>query len=104
MVVTTPRKKIEILIDRPLMKRLRQITKDVEISGYTVFNAIGGEGGQGRWRDDQVTGGAGSKVLFMSILTDEKATEFLTAIEPLLDEYGLLVAISTVEVIRADRF
>ncbi len=104
MVVTTPRKKIEILIDRPLMKRLRQITKDVEISGYTVFNAIGGEGGQGRWRDDQVTGGAGSKVLFMSILNDEKATEFLTAIEPLLDEYGLLVAISTVEVIRADRF
>lgn len=86
------------------MKRLRQITKDVDISGYTVFNAIGGEGGQGRWRDDQVTGGAGSKVLFMSILNDEKAAEFLTAIEPLLDEYGLLVAISTVEVIRADRF
>lgn len=104
MVVTTPRKKIEILIDRPLMKRLRQITKDVELSGYTVFDAIGGEGGQGRWRDDQVTGGAGSKVLFVSILNEDKAEEFLTAIEPLLDEYGLLVTVSMVEVIRADRF
>lgn len=104
MVVTTPRKKIEILIDRPLMKRLRQITKDVELSGYTVFDAIGGEGGQGRWRDDQVTGGAGSKVLFISILNEDKAKEFLTAIEPLLDDYGLLVTVSTVEVIRADRF
>ncbi len=104
MVVTTPRKKIEILIDRPLMKRLRQITKDVDLSGYTVFDAIGGEGGQGRWRDDQVTGGAGSKVLFISILNEQKANEFLAAIEPLLDEYGLLVTVSTVEVIRADRF
>lgn len=104
MVVTTPRKKIEILIDRPLMKRLRQISKDVELSGYTVFNAIGGEGGQGRWRDDQVTGGAGSKVLFVSILNEDKAAEFLSAIEPLLDEYGLLVTVSVVEVIRADRF
>ena len=86
------------------MKRLRQITKDVELSGYTVFDAIGGEGGQGRWRDDQVTGGAGSKVLFVSILNEDKAEEFLTAIEPLLDEYGLLVSVSMVEVIRADRF
>lgn len=104
MVVTTERKKIEILIDRPLMKRLRQLSKDVEISGHTVFNAIGGEGGQGRWRDDQVTGGAGSKILFVSILDQEKAGEFLAALEPLLDEYGLRVFISTVEVIRADRF
>lgn len=104
MVVTTQRKKIEILIDRPLMKRLRQITKQVELTGYTLFAAIGGEGGQGRWRDDQVTGGAGSKVLFVSILNEEKALEFLTAVEPLLDEYGLLVTISDVEVIRAERF
>ena len=104
MVTTHPRKKIEILVDAPLLSRIQQLAKDAEVSGYTLQRTIGGEGGQGRWRAEEVTGGAGSKLVFATIVDDETADRFLTDLEPLLSEYGLLVTVSPVEVIRGERF
>lgn len=104
MVVTTTVKKIEILVDAPLLRRIRRIADDNGVSGYTLYPTVGGDGGQGRWDGEQVTGGAGSKVLFASVLDVGKADIFLSALEPLLDEYGLMITLSNVEVIRAERF
>ena len=104
MVVTTKRRKIEILVDTPLLRRIRQLADDIGLPGYTLFRTLGGEGGQGRWRDDQVTGGAGSKVLFTTIVDEAHADALVDALTPLLDEYGLIMTISTVEVVRPDRF
>ena len=104
MVTTHPRKKIEILVDAPLLSRIQQLARDAGASGYTLQRTIGGEGGQGRWRAEEVTGGAGSKVVFATIVDEEIAERFLSNLEPLLSEYGLLVTVSLVEVIRGERF
>lgn len=104
MVTTTKRRKIEILLDAPLLNRIRKVADEVGLTGYTLYPTVGGEGGQGRWREDQVTGGAGSKLLFTSITGEEETAQFLGAIENLLDEYGLMVTVSNVEVIRGERF
>ena len=74
------------------------------VSGYTLYPTVGGEGEFGRWLDDQVTGGAGSKILFVTISDDESTDRLLQALVPLLDEYGLMITVSNVEVIRAERF
>ena len=104
MVLTTKRKKLEILLDAPLLKRVRSLANEAGVSGYTLYPTIGGEGEFGRWLDDQVTGGAGSKILFVTIANEETTDLFLQSIVPLLDEYGLIVLISDIDVIRANRF
>ncbi len=104
MVTTYSRKKVEVLVDTPLLRRIQQLAADAGASGYTLQRTVGGEGGQGRWRAEEVTGGAGSKLLFATIVDEEEAERFLTALEPLLTEYGLLVTVSSVEVIRGERF
>lgn len=101
MVVSVPHRKIEILVDAPLLRRLRQLASEAGVSGYTLQPTLGGDGDQGRWLDDQVTGGAGSKVVFTTIIDAAGAADFLSVLEPLLDEYGLMVTSSAVEVISA---
>ncbi len=97
------RKKIEILVDAPLLRRIRDLAEECGVPGYTVLPTLGGGGRQGRWLDDQVTGGAGTKVVFATVVGNGVAERFLTALEPLLDEYGLMVTVSAVEVMRAPR-
>ena len=104
MVVTTKRRKVEILVDTPLLRQIRKLAEEAGVSGYTLYPTVGGEGGQGRWQDDQVTGGAGSKILFSTILDEDHAEALLDKLNPLLDEFGLIVTLSNVEVIRANRF
>ena len=104
MVTTVPRKKIEVLVDTPLLSRIQELAGDAGASGYTLHRTVGGEGGQGPWRTEEVTGGAGSKLLFTTIVDEAGAERFLAALEPLLSEYGLLVTIASIEVIRGERF
>ena len=104
MVTTSPRKKIEILVDVPLLRRVRDMAESEGASGYTVLPTLGGEGHSGRWRDDQITGGAGSKVVFTTIMNADNADRLLTKLEPLLEDYSLLVMITTVDVIRSSKF
>jgi len=98
--MTKIRKKIEILVDAPLLRRIRDLAEECGVPGYTVLPTLGGGGQQGRWLDDQVTGGAGTKVVFATVVGDRVADRFLTAVKPLIDEYGLMVTVYAVEVLR----
>ncbi len=104
MVVTHSRKRIEIIVDAPLLRRVRMLADEAGITGHTLQRALGGGGEDGRWRDDRVTGGVGSKIIFSAISDEDNADKFLAILEPLLEEYGLIVTLSTVEVMRAERF
>ena len=102
MAIKSHCKKIEILVDAPLWRRIRDKAREMASHGYTLQPTLGGEGTRGRWFDDQVTGGAGSKVVFTTILEEEAAGRFLDALEPMLEAYGLMVTVTTVEVVRAE--
>jgi hypothetical protein len=88
----------------PLLSRIEKLAERAEIKFFMVLPTRGGGTEQGRWYDDRVTGGAGTKVLFSAITTDEKASNFIDALEPLLDSYGIIVTRSDVEVIRSEKF
>ncbi len=99
MIKTTPHKKIEILVDAPLLRRIRDFAAEYGATSYTVLPTLGGEGGQGRWWDDQVTGGAGSKVILTMIVDDTTAASLFEVLSPLIKSYGLLVTVMDVEVV-----
>lgn len=103
MTDTVPRRRLEVLVDAPLVPRLEALAAEIGIGGYTLFPAMGGAGHGGRWTEDQVIG-AQSKVLFMVIASAEKASALTDALGPLLQSHGLLLMASTVDVVRGDKF
>ena len=100
---TVTRKRIEVLIDAPLVPLLAEAAEASGVTGYTVLPTLGGKGRSGIWREDQLTGAA-NKVMFVTIATEAKANALVDALTPLLDQYGIVLAIGDVQVVRGGRF
>lgn len=104
MPKTVIRKKTEVLVDMPLLTRIEKLASEAGITVFTVMPTRGGASEKGRWFDDRVTGGAGTKVIFSAISGDETSDQFIAALEPLLDSYDIILTRSDVEVIRTEKF
>ncbi|MEY3905487.1 MAG: hypothetical protein RIR59_310 [Pseudomonadota bacterium] len=103
MVELVKRKRIEVVADAPLCEWLADSAAKLGIVHHSLLSLSSGAGQGGSWRDEDVSG-AVAKRMFVAISSAEKAASFLNVIAPHLDEYGLLVAIADVEVVRGDRF
>ena len=103
MVQTVPRKRIEILVDTPLVPRVVTLLKAVDISGWSLIHVDSGGGRTGEWQQDDVTG-ASAKTIVLAIASDIKTDELIDAIAPLLDSYGMLLTVGDVQVVRGERF
>jgi PII-like signaling protein len=103
MTETVTRRRIEVLVDALLVRRIVAAAKSADISGYTILPTLEGDGRGGHWRDDQISG-AQSKVLFLTVTNAEKEAAFVEAVTPLLDSHGLILLMSDVEVVRGSRF
>lgn len=99
---TVIRKRIEILVDTPLVRRVTDAIDRAEITGWSVLPVTSGSGRDGRWREERVMGT--DKSLVLSIASAEKAEVLVDALAPLLTSHGLLLTMWNVEVIRGDRF
>jgi hypothetical protein len=104
MIDTVPRKRIEVLIDSALSRKLVAAADAAGISGYTFLPVSSGKGAGGRWSDDQITGGAGAKLLFLTVTNEGKASALIDRLQPLLDSHGLVLLISDVNVIRGNKY
>ena len=103
MVETVTRKRIEILVDTPMVPRLIKHIRDVDISGWSLIHIDAGGGRDGTWQQDDVTGAA-AKTIMLMIASDEKANALTQALAPFLDSYRLLLSIGDVQVVRGERF
>jgi hypothetical protein len=104
MINAVDRKRIEILVDGPLVRKITQAADTAGITGYTLLPVSSGKGLGGTWHDDQITGGAFAKEYFFTVCNSEKAQNFLDLVKPLLDTHGLVLFMSDVKVIRSNRF
>ena len=102
MMKLEARKRIEILADRPFLREIRKVASDTQATQFTVLATIGGQNEKGFWHDDQVTGGAGSKIVFNALLPEETADRFLEALAPLIEQYGLFVTVSNTQAVVPD--
>ena len=103
MVETVQRRKIEILVDAPLVRRVVAVAEAAGITGYTLLPTLGGAGHGGRWSDDQVAG-ADAKLMFVTITNEAKASALTDALAPLLQSHGFLLVSGIVDVVRAEKF
>ncbi len=102
MIETVTRKRIEILTDGVLVKRVTDAIDRAEITGWTVTPVTSGKGREGRWREERVMGT--DKVLVLTIAPEEKAMRLAEDLAPILTSHGLLLSMWDVQVIRGERF
>ena len=101
---THPKKRIEIIIEAPLRKRLVDLLNRNAVKGYTVLPAAAGGGLETSWhREGQVTD-AGQMVMVVCIVDQGQADAIVEAVYELLSRHHGIVSLSDVEVIRSERF
>ena len=102
MIETVTRKRIEILTDAALSKRVTDAIDAAGITGWTITPVQSGKGREGRWREERVMGT--DKVLVLTISAQDKAMVLAESLAPILTSHGLLLTMWDVEVIRGERF
>lgn len=102
MIETVIRKRIEILADVPLVRRITAAIDRAGITGWTVLPVQSGSGRDGAWREERITGA--DKSLILTIASQDKATALAEDLAPILSSHGLLLTMWDVEVIRGERF
>lgn len=102
MIETVTRKRIEILTDKALQRRVTDAIDKVGITGWTILPVSSGKGRDGVWREESVTGT--DKVFVLTIAGEEKAMALAETLAPILSSLGLLLTMWDIEVIRGERF
>ena len=102
MIEMVVRKRIEILADAALVRRVTDAIDAAGITGWTITPVQSGKGREGRWREERVMGT--DKVLVLTIAAQDKAMALAESLAPILTSHGLLLTMWDVEVIRGERF
>ena len=102
MIETVIRKRIEILADTALQKRVTDAIDAAGITGWTVTPVTSGKGREGNWREERVMGT--DKVLILTIAAEDKAMQLAEDLAPVLTRYGFILSMWDVQVIRGERF
>jgi PII-like signaling protein len=67
---THPKKRIDIMVEAPLMQKVINLLDQQAVGGYTVLPVLAGRGKDGAWHRDGVVGRAGALVMIFCILDD----------------------------------
>lgn len=102
MIETVIRKRIEILTDQVLVRRVTDAIDAAAINGWTVLPVQSGKGRDGPWREERVM--STDKVLVVTITNNAKARALAELVAPMLGTYGMLLTMWDVEVVRGELF
>lgn len=97
------KRKIEIIVEAPANRLVIDILDRHGVSGYTVMPAQSGRGHTGAWDAQPVTA-ARQQVMVVIVVDDALVEPLLADLRRLFEDYHGVVFLSTVEVMRAERF
>lgn len=97
-------KRVEIIIEAPLSKRLTDTLTKAGVTGYTVLPVLGGSGRSGEWsREGQVSRASGM-VAVVCLIRPERLDGLLEAAFAVVERHIGVVSVTDAEVLRAERF
>lgn len=97
-------KRVEILIEAPMERRLTQALISAGVTGFTVLPVLGGSGRSGRWSREGQVSRAGGMVAVVCLIRAERLDALLDAAFGVVDRHIGVVSITDCDVIRAERF
>lgn len=101
---TYPKKRIEIMVEAPLMNRVITIIDKCGTGGYTVLPALAGRGHDGSWHRDGLVGRVGAVVQILVIVDESRVDDVLEPLFALVSKQIGIVTVSDVQVVRPEHF
>lgn len=97
-------KRVAIIIEQVMQKRLTDVLMQAGVTGWTVLPVLGGSGRSGAWsREGQVSRASGM-VQVVCVIRPDRLDDLLEAAFRVVDRHIGIVSISDCEVLRAERF
>ncbi len=101
---THPKKRIEVVVEALLMRRIVERLDRANVSGYSVLPIIAGRGVDHEWTADGQVSNAAQMVAVVCIADASKVDEILEAVFAVISRQIGFVTVSDVFVIRPERF
>jgi PII-like signaling protein len=98
-----PRKRLELIVDRPHLPRYVRLLEERGVNGYTVLPALGGKGSRGEWNPARLTDAA-DRVVVLAVLGEGVVEEVLGDLDALFERFPGVAFVSDVAVLRPERF
>lgn len=97
------RKKLEIIVEAPVLRRVEGFLAEAGVRGWTVLPSLAGSGDSGGWRSGDFTPGQEKRLIF-ALVTAEVAERVLERLADFFADYPGVAAVSDVEVMRGEKF
>ncbi|MFK8033153.1 MAG: DUF190 domain-containing protein [Hyphomicrobiales bacterium] len=101
---TFSKKRMEIIVEEPILRRLTDALVEANVTGYTILPALGGRGSEGPWHRENALSAAGHMVVLVCILDETLVEKVLEAAYRIVSRQIGIVTISDVEVVRPELF
>ncbi|WP_230530545.1 DUF190 domain-containing protein [Microvirga roseola] len=98
------KKRVEIVVEYPALKRLLDRLDRAQVTGYTVIPALAGRGHDGAWSSEGLAGDAGRMVMVICITDPARLDPVLDEVYAVVARQIGIVAVSDVQVIRSEHF
>lgn len=96
-------KKLEIIVEAPLVERVLRILRRDGASGYTVLRCLAGSGHHGAWQQGDLSE-ALDKRLIVLIADAPTAQTIVDDLHDLVVRYSAILYLSDVQVLRPEHF
>ena len=97
-------KRVEIIIEAPMERRLADALTGAGVTGYTMLPVLGGSGRSGQWsRDDQISR-AGGMISVVCIVRPERLEPLLSAALTVVEKHIGVISVTDCKILRAERF
>jgi nitrogen regulatory protein PII len=97
-------KRVEIIIEAPMQRRLEDAMSRAGVTGYTILPVMAGNGASGKWSREGQVGRAGGLIAVVCIVRPELKDALLDAAFEVLERHIGIVSVTDCEVIRRERF
>ncbi|WP_179381236.1 P-II family nitrogen regulator [Jannaschia marina] len=101
---THPAKRVEIIIEEVMEKRLTSALLGADVTGFTVLPVKGGSGRSGHWSRAGQVGRATGMVSVVCIVRPDRLDTLLEAAFAVVEPHIGVVSVTDCEVLRAERF
>lgn len=97
-------KRVAIIVESPMQRRLTAAIEDAGVTGYTILPVIGGGGRSGSWTAEGAVSRAGGMVQVICVIRPDRLDGLLEAAFSVVERHIGVVTVSDCQVLRAERF
>ena len=101
---THPKKRIDLIIEKPLLRSITERFDKAGVSGYSVLPIVAGRGQSGEWSAGGQVSEVGQMAAIICIVDANRVDAVLDEVFAVVRKQIGLVTVSDVSVVRPERF